>query len=166
MMSPTEGKPSPCDSLPSGAGYTHRATASPCDKNSDDFGHISALGTCQRSLLGLRGQGAACDGAVMCRDTCDGRLWLEERSVIVGQLTCLVNLRDGPVAVAGNGLHQPRGGHFFTKVVMSVRGQPVVAVDEGHEGEGFREAGKLQFLKTRRWKNCDGLCPRRKCPIC
>lgn len=32
---------------------------------------------------------------------------------------------------------------------MSVRGQPVVAVQEGHEGEGFREAGKLQLLKTK-----------------
>lgn len=30
---------------------------------------------------------------------------------------------------------------------MGVRGQPVVAVDEGHEGEGFREAGELQLLK-------------------
>lgn len=60
-----------------------------------------------------------------------------------------VNLRNGAVTVAADGLHQPGRGHFFTQVVMSVCGQPVVAVDQGHEGEGFREAGKLQLLKTR-----------------
>lgn len=58
-----------------------------------------------------------------------------------------VNLRNRAVTVAADGLHQSGRGHFFTKVVMSVCSQPVVAVDEGHEGEGFGEAGKLQLLK-------------------
>lgn len=73
-------------------------------------------------------------------------------------LVCLVNLRNRAVTVAADGLHQPGRGHFFTKVVMSVCSQPVVAVDEGHEGEGFREAGKLQLLKRRGQSRCDGFC--------
>lgn len=60
-----------------------------------------------------------------------------------------MNLRHGAVTVAADGLHQPGGGHLLTEVVVGVRGQPVVAVQEGHEGEGFREAGKLQLLKTK-----------------
>lgn len=54
------------------------------------------------------------------------------------------------MTVAADGLHQSGRGHFFTKVVMSVCSQPVVAVDEGNEGEGFRQARKLQFLEKKR----------------
>lgn len=57
------------------------------------------------------------------------------------------NLRNRTMAVAGDDLHQPRRSYFFTKVVMSICGQPIVAVDEGDKGEGFGKAGKLQLLK-------------------
>lgn len=46
-----------------------------------------------------------------------------------------------------DGLHQPGRSYFFTQEVMCVCGQPVVAVDEGHKGEGFIKAGELQLLK-------------------
>lgn len=45
------------------------------------------------------------------------------------------------------GLNQPRGSHFFTKVMMCICGQSIVAINEGHKREGFKQAGEFQFLK-------------------
>lgn len=49
--------------------------------------------------------------------------------------------------MGSNGFHQPRRCDFFTKVVMWVCSQPVVAVNEGHEGDSLGQIGELQLLK-------------------
>lgn len=54
-----------------------------------------------------------------------------------------LHLRDGAMAMGSDGLHKPRRSHFFTKVVMCICSQPIVAINEGHKGEGFRQAGEL-----------------------
>lgn len=48
-----------------------------------------------------------------------------------------------------DGLHEPRRSHFFTEIVMSVGGQPIITINEGDEGEGFRQAGELQLLRVK-----------------
>lgn len=48
-----------------------------------------------------------------------------------------------------DGLHEPRRSHFFTEIVVSICGQPIIAINEGHEGECFREAGELQLLRVK-----------------
>lgn len=51
------------------------------------------------------------------------------------------------MAMGSDGLHKSGRSHFFTKVVMSVCGQPIVTINERHKGESFRQAGKLKLLK-------------------
>ncbi len=51
------------------------------------------------------------------------------------------------MAMGSDGLHEPRRSYFFTKVVMCVCSQAIVAINEGHKGEGFGQAGELQLLK-------------------
>lgn len=48
-----------------------------------------------------------------------------------------------------DGLHEPRWSHFVTEVVVSIRGQPIIAINEGDEGERFRQAGELQLLRVK-----------------
>jgi len=59
----------------------------------------------------------------------------------------IVHLRDGAMAMGSGARHQSGRSHFFAEVVMCVRSEPIVAVDEGHEGEGFRQAEELQLLE-------------------
>lgn len=49
-----------------------------------------------------------------------------------------LHLRNGTVAMWSDGLHEPRRSHFFTEIVMGISGQPIIAIDEGHEREGLR----------------------------
>ena len=57
------------------------------------------------------------------------------------------DLRDGAMAVGVDGLHEPRGRHLPAEVVVCVCGKPAVAVDERHEGQGFRQVRELQVLR-------------------
>lgn len=67
-----------------------------------------------------------------------------------------LHLRNGAMTMGRDGFHEPRRSHFFTKIVMSICGQPIIAINEGHEGQGFRQAGELQLLrvKTRIQNGC------------
>lgn len=60
-----------------------------------------------------------------------------------------LHLRNGAMAMGRDGLHKPRRSHFFTEIVMSICGQPIIAINEGHKGEGFRQAGELQLLRVK-----------------
>lgn len=62
--------------------------------------------------------------------------------------TAFLHLRNGAMAMGRDGLHKPRRSHFFTQIVMSICGQPIIAINEGHKGQGFRQAGELQFLRV------------------
>lgn len=59
------------------------------------------------------------------------------------------HLRNGAMAMGRDGLHKPRRSHFFTEIVMSICGQPIIAINKGHKGEGFRQAGELQLLRVK-----------------
>lgn len=60
-----------------------------------------------------------------------------------------LHLRNGAMAMGHDGLYKPRRSHFFTEIVMSICGQPIIAINEGHKGEGFRQAGELQLLRMK-----------------
>lgn len=53
---------------------------------------------------------------------------------------------DGPMALVLYVLQEPGRGYLFAEVVVGVRGQAVVAVDESHEGAGCPQRGELHLL--------------------
>lgn len=53
---------------------------------------------------------------------------------------------DGPVALIFQVLQQPRRGHLPAEVVLGIHRQPVVAIEQRHEGASLAQRGELHLL--------------------